>query len=102
MRIAKRGLKKQSQFLKGQNNVNSVITKDYDKLAWFGRPKNKANSKPIKANTLANTGQALFTRHADNTAVLQGGKQATTCGDHAVEHGGTLQRRFRKLLPIGG
>ena len=42
-------LKKQSQFLKGQNDVSSLNTKDYDKLAWFGRPKNKANSKPISS-----------------------------------------------------
>jgi len=57
MRIAERNLKKQTQFLKGQDDVNSFFTKKYDKLTWFGRPKNKANSKPNKANFIgANDG----------------------------------------------
>ena len=50
MRIAKRNLKKQSQFLKGQNDVKSILTMVYGDFGVPRRLKNKANSKPIKAN----------------------------------------------------
>jgi hypothetical protein len=43
MRIARRNLKKQSQFSNIQMSVTSVMTKDYVKRAAFGGRKNKAN-----------------------------------------------------------
>ncbi len=46
MRIAKGNLKKQSQYLKVQNDVKSVLIMVYGDLGDFGRRKNKANSKP--------------------------------------------------------
>jgi len=43
-------LKKQSQFLKGQNDVNLIMTMVYGEYDELRRRKNKANSKPNKAN----------------------------------------------------
>ena len=43
-------LKKQSQFLKGQNDIKAVFIMGYEDSDRPGRPKNKANSNPIKAN----------------------------------------------------
>ena len=40
-------LKKQSQFLKGQNGVKSMLTMVYGDFSESGLRKNKANSKPI-------------------------------------------------------
>jgi hypothetical protein len=40
-------LKKQSQFSKGQNDVNAVFIMVYGDLDGPGHRKNKANSKPI-------------------------------------------------------
>ncbi len=31
-------------------NVNSILTKDYERNDIFAVPENKANTKPIKAN----------------------------------------------------
>ena len=50
MRIAKRSLKKQSQFAGAKMNVNINTTKDYGNKMAFGLRKNKPNSKPNKAN----------------------------------------------------
>jgi hypothetical protein len=47
MRIAKRYLKKQSQFLKGQNDVKSILTMVYGDFSGPRRRKNKANSKHV-------------------------------------------------------
>ena len=44
-------LKKQSQFSKGRTNLIVCIERDYEYFHVFGRRKNKANSKPIKANS---------------------------------------------------
>jgi hypothetical protein len=38
-------LKKQSQFLKGENDVNLTLTMVYGDFGQFWRRKNKANSK---------------------------------------------------------
>jgi len=35
-----------------QMNVNSILTKDYERNDIFSVPENKANSNPIKANLL--------------------------------------------------
>ena len=35
-----------------QMNVNSILTKDYERNDIFAVPENKANSNPIKANLL--------------------------------------------------
>jgi len=43
-------LKKQSQFSKGQNDVKSILTRSYGDFDGPERRKNKANSKPNKAN----------------------------------------------------
>ena len=43
-------LKKQSQFAKGQMGLNIANTKVYEKTSYRGIVKNKANSRPIKAN----------------------------------------------------
>jgi len=43
-------LKKQTQFQNGQNGAKSVITMVYGDLNDLGQRKNKANSKPNKAN----------------------------------------------------
>jgi len=51
MRIAKRNLKKQSQFLKGQINANVYISKDYKKKCNRTSGENKPNSKPIQSQT---------------------------------------------------
>jgi hypothetical protein len=40
-------LKKQSQFVEGQNDVKLVLTMVYGDFNDFGRRKNKPNSKPI-------------------------------------------------------
>jgi len=37
--------------LDAQMNVNSILTKDYERNDIFAVPENKANSNPIKANT---------------------------------------------------
>jgi hypothetical protein len=39
-------LKKQSQFLKGQNDANSVMIMVYGDFGGWRQQKNKANSKP--------------------------------------------------------
>jgi len=36
---------------KAKMNVNSILTKDYERNDIFAAPENKANSNPIKANT---------------------------------------------------
>jgi hypothetical protein len=46
-------LKKQSQFLKGQNDVKSILTMVYGDFNGLRQRKNKPNSKPIKANRRA-------------------------------------------------
>ncbi len=43
-------MQNKANFRKAQMNVNSLITKDYRKNDAFAVQKNKANSKPIKAN----------------------------------------------------
>jgi len=43
-------LKKQSQFAPAQNSVKSYMKGDYDNKPAGGAEKNKANSKPNKAN----------------------------------------------------
>jgi len=43
MRIAKRNLKKQSQFAKGQNDVKSILIMVYEDFDGLGLRKNKAN-----------------------------------------------------------
>ena len=43
-------LKKQSQFRKGKMNTKLVNKRVYEENRCFGSKKNKANSKPIKAN----------------------------------------------------
>jgi len=43
----KRELKKQSQFVNGQNDVKSILTMSYGDFDGPGRRENKANSKPI-------------------------------------------------------
>ncbi len=43
-------LQNKANFRNGQMNINSFITKDYEKNGFAGRRKNKANSKPNKAN----------------------------------------------------
>jgi len=43
-------LKKQSQFSGGQNGVNSFLKGNYGNKPPCGARKNKANSKPNKAN----------------------------------------------------
>jgi hypothetical protein len=53
MRIAKRNLKKQSQFSNTQMSVTSVMTKDYVKRAAFGGRKNKPNLSPRDQSQLA-------------------------------------------------
>jgi hypothetical protein len=45
--VANSHLKKQSQFLKGQNDAISAITKSYGDFSSQRQRKNKANSKPI-------------------------------------------------------
>ncbi len=50
MRIANRNLEKQSQFLKGRNDVKSAMTMSYRDIDGPGQRKNKPNSKPNKAN----------------------------------------------------
>jgi len=49
MRIAKRNLKKQSQFVGGQNGTNSYMKRSYDNIQSCTTQKNKANPNPIKA-----------------------------------------------------
>ena len=39
--------KNKANFRKGETNVSIYLRREYDKLCGFGRPKNKANSKPI-------------------------------------------------------
>jgi hypothetical protein len=51
-------LKKQSQFLKRPNDVNSLMTKLYGDFSRWGRRKNKPNSKPNKANLRPSAGNA--------------------------------------------
>jgi hypothetical protein len=46
MRIAKKNLKKQSQFVPAGIDVKSYIRSDYDKKPESKARKNKANSKP--------------------------------------------------------
>ncbi len=43
-------MQNKANFRKAQMNVNSFIKKDYRKIGAFAVQKNKANSKPIKAN----------------------------------------------------
>ncbi len=51
--VLRRGyLKKQSQFPKGQNDVKSILVMVYGDCDGPRRRKNKANSKPNKANLL--------------------------------------------------
>ena len=38
-------------FPDAQMNVNTIITKDYENIANWKLGENKANTKPIKANT---------------------------------------------------
>ena len=45
--------------LNAQMNVNSILTKDYERNDIFAVPENKANSNPIKPNT--NPIQTQFT-----------------------------------------
>ena len=47
MRIAKRNMKKQTQFAKGIIYVSVYMKGGYEDSCGFGRRKNKANSKPI-------------------------------------------------------
>ena len=44
-------MQNKANFRKSQMNVNKVLTRDYEKRTLGERGKNKANSKPIKANT---------------------------------------------------
>jgi len=46
----KSDLKKQSQFMKGQNDVKLMLTMGYENFDGPGQRENKPNSKPIKAN----------------------------------------------------
>ena len=48
-------LKKQSQFVKGQNDAKSVQAKVYGNLDGWMRRENKANSKPICRPLAGNT-----------------------------------------------
>ena len=43
-------MQNKANFRKSQMNVNNVLTMDYENKTLSGRGKNKANSKPIKAN----------------------------------------------------
>jgi len=44
-------MQNKANFLDAQMNVNSILTKDYERNDIFAVPENKANSNPIKANT---------------------------------------------------
>jgi hypothetical protein len=56
MRIAKRNLKKQSQFAKGKNDVKPLLIMIYADFGVLRRRKNKPNSKPNKANRRPSAG----------------------------------------------
>ena len=53
MRIAKTNLKKQSQFIKGQNNATSLQVMIYGNLGGWRLRKNKAKQSQTKPTTIA-------------------------------------------------
>jgi hypothetical protein len=57
-------LKKQSQFLEGQNDVNLVMTRIYGDFNGRRRRKNKANSRKNKANSKPNKANLFVRRSA--------------------------------------
>jgi len=48
-------LTNKANFQKSQMNVNSLLTKDYDKMDTWWSGKNKANSNPIQSQFRANS-----------------------------------------------
>ena len=57
MRIAKRNLKKQTQFPKGQNDVKSVSIMVYGDFDGPGRRKNKANQSQCRDDLMSRLGK---------------------------------------------
>ena len=62
-----------------QMNVNSILTKDYERNDIFAVPENKANSNPIKANLLdaQMNISSVLTKHYEN-ARLRGREKMNT------------------------